>query len=464
MDRPSLKKSREELLKKSGDYFIKKYDLLYAYFSYTYGNVCYRIFFLVALLIISFLVFYPIFCYWGYFDFDKNITNFVFVIIFFLSIIFLLINSYHWIKIFYLKFKRRGDRIFVGMFLYVMILIFICYPLFHYCGIINLNLIEVLFYNFVICIFLSIIINKIIKEFYQNKSNKENDKSKENKPWFRNLITSKLSLIFSSYSIQPDIKNVLSLNIPRLMIAITTPWVLIFSFTDEYWFFDFDVNFSEKGNLGILIVLMILLSLFLFYQIKKIVKEISSLRNIVIITQILGYGFIISISVGFIFMNASAEKMMGRNSGLFEFYNKTLYIPNSNKFIIPDENNRINIINALNYKSNLDGVMSDSAIKEYQNDSSKNLSLFRCLQFVTHEDGKTKLLYIIKWSDFLDEWFIHFLDKTGERLRIRQYIKPLIPDEFYILPNMLIKRAIFALFIGMFLELLFKGEKVTEPL
>jgi len=198
---------------------------------------------------------------------------------------------------------------------------------------------------------------------------------------------------------------VLGMFMPRLIMAISSAWI-VFTATEELYKSSFDITLSAGWWVVLLIIPVMLFMMLEIHNIAPDVKTFSIFRRCL---GILGIGLIYSLLIGLFFINFTANRILPRSD-----YLKTFYHELDNK----EWNNP--------YENNEESIDTDCSKQLYDN-------LKR----------------------------VHPKSNKGWPILIQTKILSL---HFDLLPNMLLFRAIFALFIGIFIQLIFEDKPITEPL
>jgi len=257
------------------------------------------------------------------------------------------------------------------------------------------------------------------------------------------------------------LQSIVGLIMPRMIMAISSAW-LIFVITEELLKVSFDIPlFEHKYKLIILLVPVIL---FMAMEIRNLAKDISTWKIIKRVTIILIISFFYSILTGLFFTNLSTKRMLCRSGYLETFYRNNISKSkmfqsdsvfaygvgslDANGEILKDfKNDSLKYqdptsieLKLVYYKKNWNNCKSkpDSLIKKMIRESCSE-RLFDCLTDIDLHNLKFKILYKIPFP----------------------FNKNLL---ILVFPGMLFFRAIFALFIGIFIQLIFEEKAITEPL
>ena len=222
-------------------------------------------------------------------------------------------------------------------------------------------------------------------------------------------------LLLLGFLYQKMFLPVASAMLPRLMMATASAW-LLFTTTEELWKMSFDMKIFENNWV---IVLLVPVILFMSIEIKNQAPDIK-LRDVLLrIGYIISIGFIYSILIGMFFIHFTGEKMLNRSGYFEEFYASsdlnTSFQPSSTLFCA------------------------------FRDDSSKVIANgYKWLSDVKYELNGYPMQ--LKYDIPVFFW------REGEKATMS------------FLPGLLLFRSIFALFIGIFVQLIFEDKPITEPL
>jgi hypothetical protein len=218
---------------------------------------------------------------------------------------------------------------------------------------------------------------------------------------------------------------VLGMLMPRLIMAISSAWIL-FTTTEEIYKSSFDMTFST----GWWVVLLIIpVMLFMMLEIRNIAPDVNFPSICCRCLVILGIGFIYSLLIGMFFINFTAKRILPRSGYLPTFY----------------------------YELNKDEDKDKKAIQwenPYEGDSLQKLKATL----------STKLYSDLKEVHPKSNEVCPILSECPVLLEIEMKILKTFCFHLDVLPRMLFSKAIFALFIGIFIQLIFEDKPITEPL
>jgi len=215
-----------------------------------------------------------------------------------------------------------------------------------------------------------------------------------------------------------------SLLLPRLVMAITSGWLFII-LTDEAWRIGFQIPIWT----GWLFILLVFIYLLLFLELKNFAPDIG-VRLYRRVFSVLSYGLSVSLIIGVLLMNIFAPETL-LHTGIIEK--------------IWDEAQAKDVVSSFlfNVESGSRGILASFLPEKKANHRQNCFDVSQkknpdCLQYVILKNswpGRHKLLYIIS-------------------------LQPL--GNLYLFPDMLFLRAVMALFIGVFFQLIFEEKQVTE--
>ncbi len=242
---------------------------------------------------------------------------------------------------------------------------------------------------------------------------------KENQVWPSIFVYALISICFLPLAIivvfrkLSVILTVFGILMPRLIMATASAW-LVFISTEELW----KVSLDQTLNLTDLmpaILLLVPVVVFMAIEIRNIATEISGCQLAARLTSVLLIGFLYSVIIGAFFIGVGGEKMLTRSGYLSEAVQS---FSKSDKFEITGQ---------LKEAVQQNKKLTDSALYERLKDVRYNL----------------------------------FGHKINLKYEIPFFSKEKTLDFF---PGMLLYRAIFALFFGIFIQLIFEDKPITEPL
>ena len=214
-------------------------------------------------------------------------------------------------------------------------------------------------------------------------------------------------------------------------MATASAWIL-FVTTEEIWKTTVDTSIHSSRWI---LALMLVPILFLINEIRNIALHKKLIHYFGRTMWILFLGYVISLSIGWFFTTNTSEKMLVRSGYLPDLYIEKLSCGDS---ALADSTDFNDLIAAFIPDTALDPDSSKaSAILAYLKDNDINIS--------GHQ-----MLY--------DN--LHIL-KPDNGCKSNVPIKRKDKDVF---PHLIIFRAFLALFVGLFLQLVFEDKPVTEPL
>lgn len=214
---------------------------------------------------------------------------------------------------------------------------------------------------------------------------------------------------------------ILGAMLPRLLMAIASAWIL-FTTAEELWKESFDVRLFYNFWVILLIIPVLF---FIGIEIRNMAPDIDPWPLTRRILYILLIGFFYSILIGIFFTGFSAKKMITRCEYLKIFYEIQNKDSHDGAFTFRDTALLGQILNAKSFDDR---------------EAFEHLDKFRY---------KFKFLGL----------------SENDSLNIMYKIRVLNDDfRLYVFPGMLLFRSLFALFIGIFIQLIFEDKPITEPL
>ncbi len=272
--------------------------------------------------------------------------------------------------------------------------------------------------------------------------------------------------------------------LPRLLMATASSW-LFFTTTEELWKSDFDLKLNEIFWIFILLLLPIVS--FMAVEIRNQAPDIPSTALGGRISQVLLIGLIYSFIIGLFFTNLTGEKILVRSGYLTEFYKKNL-----NSGLFDSKKKVVTTALALGLMNGSDETLVNYMGKEELqkemmekqwmiNQNSEKFDNITFLAKLAYMDDKVNPI-----DDYADNKWIEIIlkaDPAGayDKLSLFTYslfskniqLKYDVPVVLWpgqsagmvvVFPGMLIFRAVFALFMGIFVQLIFEDKPITEPL
>lgn len=240
-------------------------------------------------------------------------------------------------------------------------------------------------------------------------------------------------VVVASFLLYRMFLPLLSALLPRLLMAITSSW-LFFSTTEELVKSSFDVQILDASKIWVFLLIIPVFA-FMAVEINNMAPDINAKTLIKRMLTLIGIGFSYSLLIGLFFTNSLTETMLVRSNYLTEFYSSEV------------DSSEVHISKGLYMKT--DSSASRSHVKYSE-----------LPYFLTNHDSRDKDKY--QYLNFV-KYNISWLSSEPFRLRYEVPVFKEIPS-FEIFPGMLIYRAIFALFIGIFIQLIFEDKPITEPL
>ena len=274
------------------------------------------------------------------------------------------------------------------------------------------------------------------------------------------------------------------LTFPRLVASITAAWLTVALSEDLYKAF-FDSQWSPSF-MGMLILLMFI---FVLYEVDKIVPRVNSVTKLLRSMELMIISSIISLGVGLIVINFTGERLLARSGYLPEFYRDHVLLKHeyesdgeslSLDFDAIDWTEYIDkyTLEVLNENDSIAAIEADRFIKtfaetRYEGEFLERIAAARDSSKI-HElveiSDTTKGKFLLRhensfmFKDLLQH--LEFTDK-GHEHSIARYVTISKPDsvgeyKFFILYDFLIQFAVVAMFIGIFIQMIFEEKNITE--
>jgi hypothetical protein len=268
-------------------------------------------------------------------------------------------------------------------------------------------------------------------------------------------IITLLSLLFgfviAAFSIyKPYIINIL---MPRLQMALLTSWIAFLS-TLDFWKYRFDTLFISEGLPGG-ILLLLACCLYIFYEVRRNTKMESRAYILRKISNIIGFGFILSLFIGLIGMSFFTKNYFTHSDFL-----ETKIVREHIQALESYDSTKDNLEKSIKFYS----LLLERPKHSKNGDSLKSMNLKKENLFYWNK----RLLKLEQDSFFTNKNLIFAkidtfsLSKSNSKVLYRFQL----PFQFnlYLFPGFLFLTAAFALFSGIFLTLLFDDKPITDPL
>jgi hypothetical protein len=216
---------------------------------------------------------------------------------------------------------------------------------------------------------------------------------------------------------------------PRLFMAISSAW-MVFVLTEELWKISFDTVISLKLLLVSLLLFWIVV-FFMTIEVKKIAYDINILSLIPRVILVFIISLIISSSVGILFINLTAEKMLTRSNYLATFF-KDFHEFNEKPILIGADGL------PYAYKQSCQENLKENLKKDISDEEFYDKFLSRVMVKI----GIIQHHVMLRWKIYFFKWHLF---------------------EIVIFPGLWIYRSIFSLFVGIFIQLIFEEKSITEP-
>jgi len=273
--------------------------------------------------------------------------------------------------------------------------------------------------------------------------------------------------------------TLLGIIMPRLIMAISSAW-LFFVITEEFWETSLDINVSEHLSVLFLLVPVVL---FVGLEIRNIAPDISVHWLIGRMTGILLISFIYSLVIGTLFINFAGKRLLIKSGYLDVFFERLVqsesvtikdgrWLEAAAKLYISKSEN----ISVDSLGTTMQQVMTSSAWNEFnklsEHDRRKILDLYlNHLKMQTHLESKDFFLTAIKEKNSNQKQLYNYLSNVvfkSSGMPIMQELTFQLPllgkYSLVIFPSLLLYRAIYTIFIGIFIQLIFEEKPITEPL
>jgi hypothetical protein len=269
---------------------------------------------------------------------------------------------------------------------------------------------------------------------------------------------------------------------PRLIAAITAAWFSI-TLGDNM----FKAFFDQPWNGYSAASLLIIIALFVFYEVHRIVPKLSTIKKLLRTIELMVISFAVSLLVGICAINFTGEKMLVRSGYLPQFYHEDVLLHTSPQdgeptyllnFAEIDKSQKWNdsiVMNVYTYapQENMDSVQSILAIHKFANSPHdaahmnriEDLKQFNTLQLSKNEiiptDSIVRKQFLIRHENSeLFKDLLPFVKHSDGHPVAQQYSIGQL--SLFLLHDFLIQFAVIAMFIGIFIQMIFEEKNVTE--
>jgi hypothetical protein len=231
------------------------------------------------------------------------------------------------------------------------------------------------------------------------------------------------SFLWSKYRQHRVSGRIIGFFMPKLLMAILSGWVILLT-AEEVWKSVFDIELSKAVKLALVLITMLLL--YVGLEIQKVKPKISIYQVASRTAFLIAFGLFYSNIIGITTITISSERMLVR-SGYLEDYFKAI-------------------------------VDKENASPHYYLDSTEHDSVMKILEDASPVSAKNE-----KLMPYVREIFIHKDQQTHLLSFLPERIHNKL-DFIRILPGMLLINTVIALFIGIFLQMLFDRRNIVEPI
>lgn len=289
-------------------------------------------------------------------------------------------------------------------------------------------------------------------------------------------------------NIRRILPNYIHLAFPRLVAAIAAAWFTIALSEDLYKAF-FDMRFTWVSSL--LILLMVLV--FIYYEINRIIPNVKLWNKLFRSMELILVSFLISIAIGLCVINFTGERMLVRSGILPEFYRENVLFCSGTDETGKERQFKINfdginkdevlgadsvIINKYTYLPSSDSMLfsnseAKEAVKHFATTKYEDAFAER-IAVINRKRGETDTLAVdsVMRGRFLarhenDALFKDLLPYVKHTDKGDHGIASFIPIgengyKLFILYDFLVQFAFVAMFIGIFIQLIFEDKSITE--
>ncbi len=224
---------------------------------------------------------------------------------------------------------------------------------------------------------------------------------------------------------------------PKLLMAIISGWIILLT-AEEIWKSVFDLPL--RSSLWVVISLLLVMFIYISIDMQKIKPRISSIEIFKRTVVLIAFGIFYSNIIGLIMISLSSERMLARSGYMYNYFSE----------IVDDNKKTIEVLYFLGHRQDSDTIQSNKD------------TLAAYVRTIIQQRDVVKYYKDSELQQYLDH--LVFIDGTNSMLVYR-------PDGFLnrlsflrVFPGMLIFNTVIALFIGLFIHLLFNRRNIAEPL
>ena len=274
------------------------------------------------------------------------------------------------------------------------------------------------------------------------------------------------------------------LTFPRLIASVSAAWISVGLSEDLYKAF-FDSQWSPVS----ISLLFLMIFIFILYEVNKIVPRVATPVKLLRSLELMVFSFIISLGVGLVVINFTAERMLARSGYLPEYYRDHVLLKQSDRmtkdmvsldFSSVDWKETVDkyTLDVLTKNDSISAVEVNRFIKafaetKYESEYLDRIAVAResiadC-EMIEISDT-TKGMYLVRHENsYLFKHLLQhlwFTEKDHEHA-VAKYVTINSSDgiskyKFFILYDFLIQFAVVAMFIGIFIQMIFEEKNLTE--
>ena len=261
--------------------------------------------------------------------------------------------------------------------------------------------------------------------------------------------------------------RVIGFFMPKLLMAIMSGWVILLT-AEALWKTLFDVKAEIAFHSAF--ILLIILLVFISVEVQKI-KPILPIRKVLYRTLVLlAFGIFYSSSIGLLAMSFSSERVLTRSAYLENYY-KGVVDDTREQYMDIDPESKQRLKDLLQKNVNVAMVNDTLVMKlQFNNGQGKDTLSKNVLLTFSNDNKKSRdNKPIIAKGDSLYQYLDSLVYRNNETSKLvykpKESSIPLLNRiDLKIFPGMLLIETVIALFIGIFLHLLFDRRKIVEPI
>ena len=237
-------------------------------------------------------------------------------------------------------------------------------------------------------------------------------------------------ILEKKFSLMSYLISRLHMFLPKLVASITLSWITLSTGFDLYLSF-----FDNPPRLPYIICIVVIVMLFVMYEINRITPHASPLRKFWRSFELMIISYFISLAVGFVVINFLGEKYLERGGYINDFYSQ--HVDSTYKWIEKKDSEKAEVKEDTCWKDYANHIIKDlNEIKIAVNDTNSHVRLVEKLNNVTNKQGN-KVVDIENYNNGVN---------------------------IFVLRDFLVMFSFITMFIGIFIQLIIFGDnkQMTE--